>query len=165
LRAAGVSFVSRLHPQAHYRITARRAVSGKTTPEGDLVRSDETITLGSPNNRNGTVLPGIRLVRSRNRHGVAAACITDRFDLTAFEIVRLYHYRWQIELFFRFLKRQLGLIRPLGRRWAAVWLTVLVVLIVALVLLLLAADRPAAISRPSWAHLLGLTTLLTLRGG
>lgn len=165
LRDAGVSFVCRLQPQAHYRVTASRPVPAKTTREGDVVRSDETITLGSPNNRRGTVLTHIRLVRSRNRHGVEAAFVTDRFDLTAFEIVRLYHYRWQIELFFRFLKRQLGLIRPLGRSWAAVWLTVLVVLIVALVLLLLAADRPPPMSRSTWGLLLGLSTLLSLRGG
>ncbi|MBA2468687.1 MAG: IS4 family transposase [Chloroflexia bacterium] len=165
LREAGVSFVCRLHPQAPYRITASRAVSAKTTPEGDVVLSDETITLGSPNNRNGTVLPDLRLVRSRNRHGIEQAFVTDRVDLPAFEIVRLSHYRWRIELFFHFLKRQLGLVTPLGHSWAAVWLTVLVVLIVALVLLLLAADRPATISRSSWAHLLGLTTLLAPRGG
>ncbi len=30
---------------------------------------------------------------------------TNRFDLTTYEIVMLYAYRWQVELFFRFLKR------------------------------------------------------------
>lgn len=165
LREAGVSFVCRLHPQAHFRVIAERPVSAKTTKEGDVVLSDATIVLGSPNNRKGTVLPDIRLVRSRNRHGVEAAFITDRFDLTAFEIVRLYHYRWQIELFFRFIKRQLGLITPLGRSWAAVWLTVLVVLIVALVLLLLGVDRPPTTSRSTWGILLGLAAVLSFRGG
>jgi hypothetical protein len=31
--------------------------------------------------------------------------ITNRFDLTTYEIIMLYAYRWQIELIFRFLKR------------------------------------------------------------
>ena len=38
--------------------------------------------------------------------------MTDRLDLTAAELVRLYRKRWQIELFFRFLKHQLGLPTP-----------------------------------------------------
>lgn len=165
LRAAGVSFVCRLQPQATYRITAARPVPAKATPEGDVVLRDETVTLGSLNNRRGAVLGGIRLVCSRNRHGVEQAFVTDRFDLTAFEVVRLYRYRWQIERFFRFAKQQLGLIRPVGHSWAAVWLTVLIVLIVALLLLLLAADRPSARSRAAWAQGLAIATILTLRGG
>ena len=31
--------------------------------------------------------------------------ITNRFDLTTYEIIMLYAYRWQIELIFRFIKR------------------------------------------------------------
>ena len=31
--------------------------------------------------------------------------ITNRFDLTTYEVIMLYAYRWQIELCFRFLKR------------------------------------------------------------
>lgn len=163
LHEAGISFVCRLQGQASYRVTATRPVPVKATPDGDVVLSDETITLGSPNNRRGAVVPNLRLVRSRNRQGVEMAFVTGRFDLTAFEVVRLYHYRWQIELFFRFLKRQLGLVTPLGHSWAAVWLTVLVVMIVAVVLLLLGAARPPGVGRSAWAMLLGLTTILTLQ--
>ncbi len=34
--------------------------------------------------------------------------ITDRTDLTTYEVIMLYAYRWQVELFFRFLKRTLN---------------------------------------------------------
>jgi hypothetical protein len=34
--------------------------------------------------------------------------LTNRRDLTTFQIIMLYAYRWQIELFFRFLKRSMG---------------------------------------------------------
>ena len=34
--------------------------------------------------------------------------ITNRFDLSTYQIIMLYAYRWQIELFFRFLKRTLN---------------------------------------------------------
>jgi hypothetical protein len=40
--------------------------------------------------------------------------ITNRLDLTIFEIIRLYAFRWQIELFFRYFKRTLQAIHLLN---------------------------------------------------
>lgn len=165
LRAAGVSFLSRLHPQARYAVTARRPVPVKATAAGDVVLSDETITLGSPNNRNGVRLSDVRLITSANATGMVQRFVTDRFDLTAAELVRLYRKRWQIELFFRFLKHQLGLTAVLGRSRQAIWLTILIAVIVAVLLLLLATDRPPAISLVAWLRACATTLLITLRGG
>ena len=39
--------------------------------------------------------------------GEIYALVTNRFDLTAYEVIMLYAYRWQIELCFRFIKRTL----------------------------------------------------------
>ena len=160
LRDAGASFVCPLHPQAAYAVTAEHAVPAITTPDGDVVLADRTITLGSPNNRAGAVLPGMRLVTGRNRRGEERAFVTDRHDLTATEVVALYRKRWRIELFFRWIKHQLGLLRPLGRSREAVWLTVLACAIVALLLMLLAGDRPPGVSRVAFARALALLVLL-----
>lgn len=165
LREHGVSFLSRLHPQASYQVTDRRAVSPTRTRDGDLVLSDETIRLGSPNNRAGTVLTGIRLIRSRNRSGREQAFLTDRFDLTASELVRLYRYRWRIELFFRFLKQHLGMTRPLGTSHAAVWLTVVLAAVITLVLALTETERPPTITCIAWLRAIGATLQTLLRGG
>ena len=159
LRAAGVSFVCRLHPQAAYRAEIAHPVPAITTPDGDIVLADQTITLGSPNNRAGAVLPGMRLVASRNPAGEEQRFVTDRFDLPAADVVALYRRRWRIELFFRWLKHQLGLVRPLGHSREAVWLTVLVCAIVALLLMLLAADRPPGVSRVAFARALAARLL------
>ena len=150
LRDAGVSFICRLHPQASYHVTADHPVPPITTPDGDVVLTDQTITLGSPNNRAGAVLPGMRLVTSRNPHGKEQRFVTDRFDLPAADVVALYRKRWQIELFFRWLKHQLRLTRPFGYSRAAVWLTVLICAIVAVLLSLSDADRPRAVTRIAW---------------
>ena len=40
--------------------------------------------------------------------GESYVLITNRFDLSTYQIVMLYAYRWQIELYFRFLKRTLN---------------------------------------------------------
>ena len=142
LRAAGASLICRLHPQAAYVIAADHPVPPITTPDGDVVLADQTITLGSPNNRAGAVLPGMRLITSRNPRGEVQRFVTDRVDLSAADIVALYRKRWQIELFFRWLKHQLALIRPFGTSREAVWLTVLTCAVVALLLALTESARP-----------------------
>jgi hypothetical protein len=170
LLEGGVHLLTKLNTQASYRVTDTRAVTQKKgwKPSDDQVVSDQTITLGSANNRRGAVLSGIRLVTSRNPHGEVCHLITDRFDLTAWEIVELYRRRWQIELFFRWLKRQLGTVRPLGQSREAVWLTVLVGAIVALIWLLLAemSTKPPSMSRIAWLGAVaeGLNHVINLSG-
>lgn len=162
LRAAGVHFITRLNVQAVYTILAQQQVPLGPTPDGDVLLADYTVTLGSPRNRRGAVLPKLRIVISQNRSGVVHHFLTDRRDLTATEIVALYRKRWQIELFFRWLKHQLGGIRPLGHSRAAVWLTILLTIAVAVLLLVLEADRPACVSRISWLRATGHVLLLAI---
>lgn len=165
LQTGGIHWLSLLHPQATYVVTATRQVGGKPTPAGDILVADETITLGSANNRRGAVIPGLRLITSRNPQAIIQRFVTDRFDLAAAEVVRLYRKRWQIELFFRFVKHHLGTQRPLGHSRAAVWLTIVVALLTAVLLAITAADRPPASSQLSWLAALRHTLLFLLRGG
>src|SRR5436309_2133356 len=94
----------------------------------------------------------MRLVTSASIDGHVCSLITDRFDLEAWEVVALYRKRWQIELFFRWLKRQLGAIRPLGYSRKAVWLTMMIAGIVALIWILLDQmnAQPSGMSRICW---------------
>lgn len=165
LRTHGVHVITRLHPQAHYVITAQHRVPIGPTPDGDVLLADATVTLGSPNNRRGTVLPGMRMVINRNPQGAVQRFVTDRHDLTATEVVQLYRKRWQIELFFRWLKHQLGVLHPLGQSRAAVWLTLLMAIIVVLLLTVREAARPASISRMSWAQSTASALLLAIPDG
>lgn len=158
LRAAEVHFITRLHPQAAYTVLAERAVADTPTPDGDVVLHDYTMRLGSANNRKGAVLDGVRLIVSRNRQGHEQGFVTTRFDLTAAEVLMLYRRRWRIELFFRFLKHQLGLVRPLGHSRVAVWATVLLVLIVTLLLVTL-LPAPPHLTQVAWLEQLVLTLL------
>ena len=86
--------------------------------------------------------------------------MTDRWDLSAAEVVQCYLWRWPIELFFRWLTRQLGLLRPFGRSPEAVWLSVLLAVIVAMRMALLEPDRPPSIARIAWlGHVVATLTL------
>ncbi len=159
LLGAGVSFVTRLQAQVYYEVVARRLVPRATTPEGDKIISDETIILGSANNRTGAVLRDMRLVVYKTKKGKQYKLITDRHDLTALEVVALYRKRWQIELFFRWIKRVLGILHHFGRSRAAVWLTILVAAIVAVLAYLFDAPRPIGVTRVSWLRALHLSLL------
>ena len=92
LMEGGVHFLTRLNAQASYRVIANRTLpqeGGATRSEGDVLLSDQTIVLGSPNNRRGALLEGIRLITSKNEKGKVYAFITDRHDLTAQEVLFL----------------------------------------------------------------------------
>jgi IS4 transposase len=170
LLACGGHIVSKLNAQAAYTVTQEQAVVQRKgwTPKEDRVVSDQVITLGSANNRRGAVLRGMRLVTSLSVDGHTCSLITDRFDLEAWEVIGLYRKRWQIELFFRWLKRQLGALRPIGYSREAVWLTMLVAAIVALIWVLLAQmnAQPAGMSRICWlgAVSVALQSVITLSG-
>jgi IS4 transposase len=159
---AGVHFVACCSEQAHYQLVRSHQPPAGLTPDGDEIYADAIVVLGSPNNRRGAVIPNLRLIGVRTKGGREMKLVTDRHDLSATQVVRLYRKRWQIELFFRWLKRQLGAIRPLGQSKAAVQLTL--VLAVAFVLLLLIVDRhrPADMTRVAFAGALATTLLVTL---
>lgn len=161
LRAAGVHFVAALSAQASYRIVRQHTVPAGLTPDGDTILADHTVVLGSANNRAGAVLPGLRLVAYRSARGTLGWLVTDRHDLVATEVVALYRLRWQIELFFRWLKRQLGIIRPLGTSCEAVWLTVLMAVAGALLLALLYLTAPPGMSRIAFAQFLATLVLVS----
>jgi hypothetical protein len=155
LREHGVSFVCRLHAQAAYQVEAEHPLDPTSTPDGDALLLDATITLGSANNRRGAVLPEMRLVRSRNAAGDEHAFVTDRHDLGAAEVVTLYRRRWQIELFFRWLKHQLKALHPLGASRAALWLTVLIAATAAVIASLVETDKPRGDTRVAWLRGVG----------
>jgi hypothetical protein len=151
LRNAGVHFVSRLHPQATVGdvldLEVQVPLPLPDLPTGRItVLADRRATIGSPKNKRSAVLPGLRLVEAavlplpaaarRGATPVTYQLLTDRWDVTALEVVQLYLWRWQIELFFRWLKHFLHLPRLLGYSENAVLLTVWLAIITHLLTLL-----------------------------
>jgi hypothetical protein len=172
LLAAGVHVVTRRYPSTIVTVEANRPIQ-PPLPDVDggriAVVADQRVTLGTPATRTGVVLSGWRLVtadvtpRLRTGHRSPAPrryeILTDRWGLTAAEVVQVYLWRWQIELFLRWLKGQLHLTRLLGYSENAVelsvWLTVLVHL------LTLLATRVLGLSRRSPLLLARLAAALT----
>jgi hypothetical protein len=170
LRAAEVHFVSRLHHQASYQIEADLPIQ---QPLPDLhserirVLADQRITLGSAANSQGTVLAGLRLVTAevcplakaarRGAKTVRYQILTDRWNLGAADVIQLYLWRWQIELFLRWLKSHVHLPRLLGYSPNAVALTVWLAVVVHLLTVLAASAlgwarrSPTLLSQLPWA--------------
>jgi hypothetical protein len=171
LLAAGVHVVTRRYPGTSVTVEAARPLQ---PPLPDLdggriaVVADQRVTLGTPATRTGVVLPGWRLVtaelsprlRAGHRSPVPRRyeILTDRWDLDAAEVVQAYLWRWQIELFFRWLKHHLHLPHLLGHSENAVELSVWLAILVHLLALL--AARALGLPRRSPLILARLTGAL-----
>ncbi len=180
LRDAGVHFVSRLQGQATVRVEAEREVQASwlAAPTGRIrVLTDARVQVGSSNNRRNTVLRGLRLVRAEvaptraaTRQGARPrvyTLLTDRFDLAAAMVAWFYVWRWQIELFFRWLKSHRQLRRPLGQSANAIelslWLVLIVQLLTALALQALGVPRRSPLFARRLADALRALTWAELR--
>ncbi len=151
LLLAGVHWITRQNLQAKLQVEADLPVQRSLDGIGGqriTILSDQRVTVGSSNNRYGKVLHGLRLVKARveplpkaARQGaepVVYELLTDRWDLEAADVVQLYLWRWQIELFFRWLKSHIHLLRLLGYSRNAVELTVALSIVVHLLTVLAA---------------------------
>lgn len=121
IQAAGSSFISRLKSDAQFTLHRMRAINAAGAQAG--VYFDADVSLGKDSDG-----PRLRVIKARvvappphNLHpqrkgGKYKAyapgqplvqewiLITDRQDLDADVLVLLYHYRWKVELFFRWFK-------------------------------------------------------------
>jgi len=107
---AGAHFITRVKRGVHVLRYLDRPCHGRG------VLADRDVTLGTD-----PTAPLLRLVRYRDpetRH--VYEFITDRFDLSAMAVAEGYKARWQVELFFRFLKQHLRIKRFFGTTRAAV---------------------------------------------
>jgi len=86
--------------------------------------------------RNDYTAPLRRIVIARQGHDTPLILATNDLDTPALEIARHYKDRWQIELFFKWIKQHLGIKSFLGRSENAVRIQILVALIAYLLLAL-----------------------------
>ncbi|MED1656841.1 IS4 family transposase [Brevibacillus agri] len=93
----GIFFASRLKDNAE----VRHLHTFQLPPESSVL-SDSMILLGTPQKRVDNVL---RLIETLDSKGNRIRIITNRFDLEADELSDIYRWRWQIELFFKWMKQ------------------------------------------------------------
>lgn len=125
--AAGALFVTRLKANAHRREIEERP------PAGEGIRADRRLNIGHRKPRGGASNP---LYDTRLREIVIERpdkqplhLVTNDTRRSASEIAALYRQRWEIELFFKWIKQNLKIKSFLGRSENAVRIQILVALI------------------------------------
>ncbi|MDD2401765.1 MAG: IS4 family transposase [Clostridia bacterium] len=93
-----IRFVSRLKRNALVTIVEQQPIQSGTN-----VKKDQTVYLGKEN-FNKMKHP-LRLVEVEDTKGNPVIIVTNDFNLKAEEISDIYRYRWQIELFFKWIKQ------------------------------------------------------------
>lgn len=123
---AGSSFIARLRDNAVWETLQENPLTEEDRKAGVL--SDTVVHLGSSQKQDSLQRP-VRIIRifhkgDSQRHRKARVCskgyrttevdyeflvVTDLMDIPAETVALLYQYRWQVEIFFRWLKCILGL--------------------------------------------------------
>ena len=132
LHQAGGYFVVRNKHHVKFRVTASRPVD-KTSG----LRCDQTIELTSSWSAKSYPQPWRRIRVYDAENKVTLVLLTNNFDLPAIVIGQLYRKRWQVELFFKWMKQHLRLRSFYGRSQNAVrcqiWSAISAYLMVAIV--------------------------------
>jgi Transposase DDE domain/Domain of unknown function (DUF4372) len=132
VRQAGGYFVVRNKHHIKFRVTASRSVDKSTG-----LRCDQTIQLTSNWSAKSYPEPLRRIRVYDAEHQVTLILLTNQFDLPAVVIAELYRKRWQVELFFKWIKQHLRIRSFYGRSENAVrcqiWSTICAYLMVAIV--------------------------------
>ena len=122
------------------------ATPGKTTPQtAPGLRSDQTIVLAGRKSSRLYPDPLRRIAFDDAENDRRFVFLTNNFTLPALTIARLYKCRWQIELFFKWIKQHLRIKAFYGTSDNAVkiqvWIAISVYVLVAIVRKELGIDR------------------------
>ena len=146
----GSTFVGRMKTNACYEVIESRAT------RSNQVHSDEVIRLSSNKAKTDCPIPLRRIVFERAEDKKRLVFISNDLDRSAEEIADLYKQRWQIELFFKWIKQNLKIKKFLGRSENAVMVQVLIAMIAYLLLKLIQLGIRCDFSLQKIARILSL---------
>jgi hypothetical protein len=137
----GAFFVTRAKKTLDYTLRARRKVDKSTG-----LRCDQTIVLAGLKSSQLYPAELRRVAFYDAEHERRFVFLTNNFDLPALVVAQLYRCRWQIELFFKWIKQHLRIKTFYGNNPNAVktqvWTAISVYVLVAIVKQELRIDRP-----------------------
>jgi putative transposase len=149
LNNKGISFVTRMKKRARYKVVKRNPV-----PNAGGITSDEVIILTDPRQR--CTIPLRRVGYYDQETGKLYVYLTNAFHLAARTIADIYKERWQIELFFKWIKQNLKIKSFLGTSMNAVLTQIWVAMCI---YLLLAYLKYSSKLKGTMLHLLRLLQL------
>jgi IS4 transposase len=147
INQAKAIFVSRFKRNVRLQVLKQRRVPRQAT---GVVLSDETVRFANRTprggHRNPYTRPLRRIVVARPEHDTPLVLATNDLRSAALTIARRYQDRWQIELFFKWIKQHLQIKRFVGRSENAVRIQILIALITYLLVALYRAAHASTAS-------------------
>jgi Transposase DDE domain/Domain of unknown function (DUF4372) len=149
LSMRGISFVVRAKANVHWR-----CVQAHPVDRARGVRADQTIQLCGARARHHypKALRRVRFVDEATC--LELVFLTDRLDLPAHTIAQIYKQRWQVELFFKWLKQNLSIDHFFGNSLNAVKTQIWIAICVYLVAVILRKQLKLNIELSTFMHLL-----------
>ena len=133
-----ILFVARLKTKTRYTVLREREIpeDGQVTRDADVEILDKV---------SGQLFQ-VRLVQFSDDQGKVYEVITNRQELTAQDIGEIYRCRWQIELFFKWIKQHLATVKFHNHHPNAVWVQCYIGMITALLCQLIQLDAQTSLS-------------------
>ncbi|MBI3720220.1 MAG: IS4 family transposase [Sphingobacteriales bacterium] len=133
LTGRGMLFISRIDLQAKCTFISANTVHKNIQTATLIITEDRWAYLYSSNKKK-TIYP-VRIIKAlRKEDGKPLSFITNNKTLKAAELTEIYRSRWQIEVFFKFLKQHLNFAHLLNRSENGVRVVVYVILTAAILL-------------------------------
>lgn len=148
----GIFWVTRIRGNAKYRVLERREVD-----RSSHVTSDQTIEYTSDRSKKNNLRVVRRIGYRDPDTGKHYEFVTNNFDWCATTIAQIYKQRWQIELFFKWIKQNLKIKAFIGNTDNAVLTQVFVALCVYLLLAYIKFQGRIAQSLQQISRLIHLT--------
>ena len=129
LTEQGIFWVTRIRGNAKYRVLERRIIN-----RSQGITSDQTIEFTSLRSSKKCLRPVRRIGYRDAETGKHYVFTTNHFDWSAKTIADIYKQRWQVELFFKWIKQNLKIKTFMGNTDNAVMTQVMIALCVYLIL-------------------------------
>lgn len=106
----GIKFVARVKQNSRLSIVKERRLPKRE--KGFLRDADVTMP---------DLPTKLRLIEFTDDQGRTYRLVTNRWDLSAHQVAEIYRNRWHIELFFKWIKQHIRLVKPHGYSIEAIW--------------------------------------------
>lgn len=132
LNESEFQFVTRLNPNVRYDILKEQMLTPTIlNPNGLILEHDFVVRLYD---KKGMATKGFYRLIITSKDGNPLYFLSNIKELDAFEIAHIYKQRWQIEVFFRFIKQQLNFSHLLSRDENGIQVVLYMTMIAALLL-------------------------------
>lgn len=135
IHLSGNFFVTRLHGCISFEVVKKFVF--ERMRKGDLeIIKDQQVRLGKEKRRTKPFFRLITAISYKNETPKTLYFLTNRFDLTPFEVAELYHFRWEIESLYKWFKSHLKINHFFSYSENGVYLQIYITLIFNLLLLI-----------------------------